>query len=453
MSGHGGYRWKRYPEYRQSGVEWLGDIPAHWDATRLKWAVCKIGSGKTPRGGGEVYLESGVMFLRSQNVHFDGLRLDDVVFIDGDTDREMASTRVQSGDVLLNITGASLGRCSLVPKGFEGANVNQHVCILRPRLTMMEPGFLHACLASPTVQRQIFSSENGVSREGLNYTQTANLVIAASPSLHEQQAIAAFLDRKTAKLDALIAKNERLIELLQEKRAALISHAVTKGLDPAVPMKNSDVEWLGKIPKHWDATRIKWVAKLESGHTPDKKVEAYWTDCDIPWVSLNDTTYLKDHDYITDTAYRVNPLGLANSSARLLPARAVVFSRDATIGRCSITTVPMAVSQHFIAWLCSPRIMPEYLLHVLRSMTQELERLTMGATLKTIGMPDVKTLAMPVPPVDEQKRIVKHIELRVPKLDALIARVRQGIDLLREYRTALISAAVTGKIDVRQEVP
>ena len=271
------------------------------------------------------------------------------------------------------------------------------------------------------------------------------------PPMPEQGVIATFLDRETAKIDALVAKKERLIELLQEKRTALTTRAVTRGLDPSVPTKASGVAWLGEIPTHWDVKRVKWVAQMESGHTPDKKVDAYWNNVDIPWVSLNDTGHLKDHDFISDTEYSTNALGLENSSARLLPARSVVFSRDATIGLCAIIERPMAVSQHFIAWICGRDVVPEYLLRVFDAMQGELQRLTMGATIRTIGMPDVKTLATPVPPLDEQKTILKHIQQKCLRIDGLLSKVRRAINLLTEYRTALISATVTGKIDVRKQ--
>ena len=281
--------------------------------------------------------------------------------------------------------------------------------------------------------------------------------LAACPLLvphpAEQRAIADFLDHETAKIDALVAKKERLIELLQEKRTTLVTRAVTRGLDPSVPMKDSGVEWLGEIPAHWGVKRVKWIARMESGHTPDKKVDAYWSDGDIPWVSLNDTCHLKEHDYISDTAYCTNELGLKNSSARLLPPRSVVFSRDATIGLCAITERAMSVSQHFIAWICSEDVSPEYLLRVFDAMQEELERLTMGATLRTIGMPEVKTLATPMPPVDEQEMIVTHIQQKRNSLDLLIAMVQRALDHLKEFRTALISATVTGKIDVREAAP
>jgi len=191
---------------------------------------------------------------------------------------------------------------------------------------------------------------------------------------------------------------------------------------------------------------------MESGHTPDKKVETYWQGGDIPWVSLADTGQLREVDYIASTAVRTTADGLAHSSAHILPEGTVVFSRDATIGLCAITRAGMAVSQHFIGWVSGPRLRAVYLLFVLRGMTQELERLTMGATVRTIGMPDVKSLVMPVPPVPEQDKIILHVHKHRERIDSLVAKVRDAIERLKELRTALISAAVTGKIDVREGV-
>ena len=216
---------------KDSGVEWLGEVPEDWKLKRIKQIASKIGSGKTPKGGSEVYSESGVTFLRSQNIHFDGLRLDDVVFIKESIDEEMFSTRVFSNDVLLNITGASLGRCSLVPDNFTPANVNQHVCIVRPIKKSIVPLFLYNVFASKVVQAQIFSWENGSSREGLTFPQIANLVIVAPDDLEEQHSIAAFLDRETERIDTLTTKVSESISKLREYRTALISAAVTGKID------------------------------------------------------------------------------------------------------------------------------------------------------------------------------------------------------------------------------
>ncbi|MFM6001932.1 MAG: restriction endonuclease subunit S, partial [Sphaerospermopsis kisseleviana] len=154
-------------QMKDSGIEWLGDIPKHWEVKRLKFLVTKIGSGKTPKGGSEVYINSGIMLIRSQNVYDDGLRLDDVVYIDDDIDNIQANSRVFPNDILLNITGASIGRTSLIPPNVGKANVNQHVCIFRPKLKEIFPQYLHLLFCSQQGKEQIFSCENGISREGL----------------------------------------------------------------------------------------------------------------------------------------------------------------------------------------------------------------------------------------------------------------------------------------------
>ncbi len=244
----------RYPAYKASGVVWLGEVPEHWGVSRVGYLCERIGSGKTPRGGSEVYTEAGVLFIRSQNVYDDGLRLDDVVFIDDVTDAEMKWSRVESGDVLLNITGASIGRTCIVPGDFPSANVNQHVCVLRSRDAALRVT-LSLFLKSSYAKAQIELSQTGAARDGLNYSQISAIRIPVPPA-SERGAIATFLDRETAKIDALGAEYRTLIELLKEKREAVISHAVTKGLDPTVPMKDSGVEWLGEVPEHWEAIAL-----------------------------------------------------------------------------------------------------------------------------------------------------------------------------------------------------
>jgi len=212
---------------KDSGIEWLGEIPEHWEIRKVKHLTTKIGSGKTPRGGAEVYVDSGVMLLRSQNIHFDGLRLDDVVFIEDEVDAEMANTRVRSGDVLLNITGASLGRCCLVGEEVGPANVNQHVCIVRARRSTIVPDYLSAAMSSFVAQSQIFASENGTSREGLNFQQVGNLLIAVPLRLEEQDDISRHIRVQTGRIDAIINKVLRSIDQLRELRTAMISAAVT----------------------------------------------------------------------------------------------------------------------------------------------------------------------------------------------------------------------------------
>ncbi len=216
---------------KDSGVKWIGKIPEHWEIKRLKYFVIKIGSGKTPKGGSEIYVDSGIMLLRSQNVHFDGLHLDDVVYIDGKIDAEMSNTRVKDFDILLNITGASIGRVAIYDEKNGLANVNQHVCIIRPDQRKIVAKYLWLSICSKLLQSQILASEVGTSREGLNFQQVGNLKIILPSDLKEQIQIVEFLDKETSQIDTLISKIQISIDKLKEYRAALISAAVTGKID------------------------------------------------------------------------------------------------------------------------------------------------------------------------------------------------------------------------------
>ena len=284
----------------------------------------------------------------------------------------------------------------------------------------------------------------------LSKTNLQELTIG-DPPLWEQRAIADFLDRETARIDALVAQQRELIKLLQEKRTALISHAVTKGLDPDVAMKDSGVEWLGEIPAHWEAKRTKFAATLRSGHTPSRQKAEYWKDCTIPWFGLADVWQIRDGqvEHVQETAEKISEIGLANSAARLLPAGTVILSRTASVGFSAILGVDMATTQDFVNWVCGPSLRPEYLLYVFRAMGPEFRRLTMGSTHQTIYMHDVSGFSTPIPSVSEQDEMVAFVRKETAATDAMIAKVNEAIKHLNEYRTALISAAVTGKIDVR----
>jgi type I restriction enzyme S subunit len=440
----GGRRFKPYPAYKDSGVEWLGEIPAHWDVApvyaRYEVALGKMLDAKRVTG------EFSGRYLRNVDVQWDRVdteELPEMDFAPWERDRYL----VRPGDLLV-CEGGEVGRAAIWRGEIKECFYQKALHRLRPRAESEAPRFFYYLMYLAATRGVFAAGGNQDTIDHLTAIQLRHYRLPFAP-MYEQRAIAAFLDRETARIDALVAKKERLIELLQEKRTALITRAVTKGLDPNVPMKDSGVEWLGEIPAHWEVERIKWAARMKSGHTPDKKVDSYWHGGDIPWVSLADTGSLREVDYIANTAVMTTPDGLAHSSAHILPAGTVVFSRDATIGLCAITRASMAVSQHFIGWVCSVRLNPEYLLFVLRSMTEELERLTMGATVRTIGMPDVRSLVTPIPPVPEQERIVLHVHKNRSEIDALVGKVREAIERLRELRTALISAAVTGRIDVR----
>lgn len=456
--------WKCYPEYKDSGVEWLGKIPESWAFSKLKNLTSKIGSGKTPRGGSEIYCGSGIIFLRSQNVHFDGLRLDDVVYIDEIIDSEMTSTRVLPDDVLLNITGASIGRSSIVPKDFPQANVNQHVCIIRPLKNQINSRFLHYELSSDCVQALIFSNENGTSREGLTFSQISNFMIAIPNNLDEQRLISNFLDQETSKIDTLIEKKQRLIGLLEEKRSALISHAVTKGLDPDVKIKNSGIEWIGKIPEQWKIVSVRNMIRSQDLEIQDgnhgelhPKTEEY-VDEGIPFIMAND---IKNRSIDFHNCKKI-PKKLA-TSLRIGFSKPddVLLTHKGTVGEVAI--VPKNIKWPFI--MLTPQVtyyrvrtnslLKEFLFLFLQSKSIRHQLNLIGSHQSTrnyVGIQAQGDLSLVIPPVEEQSIIYQSLSKETEKIDTFINKISAQIEKLKEYRTALISAAVTGKIDVREEV-
>jgi type I restriction enzyme S subunit len=420
-------KYKFYSAYKPSSVKWLGDIPKDWDLRKLKYIAHLFYGDSLPvesRDDGDVpvYGSNGVVGSHS-----------------------VANT---------------LAPCLIVGrKGSYGKVAFSNQCAFaidtayfidrRTIQTTLNFKWLFYALSSLELDQQ--SQDTGV--PGLS-REFAHNKLLPFPSLKEQELIATFLDRETTHIDTLINKKSELINLLQHKHTIIITNAVTKGIEPNVLMKDSGVAWIGEVPKHWQVKRIKFVCRLETGHTPNRSEESYWIEeeCTIPWVSLNDTKTLAVLDYISETKYNISPTGMANSSARLIEPGAVVFTRDATIGLAAITTKFMAVSQHIIAWVCLPGIYNQFLLNIIYAMKNELEKLTMGSTIKTIGMTDIKDLRMPIPPLEEQIKIVDKLNREKQIIEKAITKIEEQINELEKYRQALITAAVTGKIDVREEV-
>ena len=416
----------RYPEYRDTGVEWLGEVPSHWQVCAPKRLMSSAAGGTLIKGQCSDEPKEGLF----------------PAFSASGQDVWVENATYSAPGLVLSAVGARCGK-TFKADGQWGVVANTHCLFPGSGATRDYLWYL--------TNVESWWEKGGTAQPFVKVSDTlARLWVF--PPISEQKVISVFLDDEIAKIDALIAEQAKLLALLAEKRQATIAHAVTRGLDPNAPLKSSGIPWLGEVPAHWEVIRVKDVARLESGHTPSKQFPEYWEDCDIPWVSLNDSKQLAANDYISETAVKINALGLANSSARMLPLGTVVFTRDATIGLSAITTVPMAVSQHLIAWCPSERILALFLLRVFNAMKDHLDSYTFGATIKTIGMGDVKTLVTPLPPLAEQEAIVRSIDLELSKLDAAASDTSIAIALLKERRSALIAAAVTGQIDVRGAV-
>ncbi|KGC43708.1 restriction endonuclease subunit S [Burkholderia pseudomallei] len=445
--------YKPYPTYKDSGVKWLGQVPEHWAVKQIKYLASHIGSGKTPTGGAEVYEDSGVLFLRSQNVYESGLKLEDVAFITDEVDEEMKGSRVKPGDVLLNITGASIGRSCLVPNVFERANVNQHVCIIRSERPSIAK-WMALCLPSRTIQAQIDFSQNGAGREGLNFEQIGKMLVALPP-VSEIDEISGLIDRETARIDALVEKKTRFIELLREKRHVAIAHAVTKGLDSSVPMRDSGVEWLGEVPQDWVVTKIKRIIlTISQGWSPE---------CDPRVPEPDEWGVLKvgcvNGGEFQAAESKTLPENLEPRPELALRKGDVLVSRANTrelVGGCAVVEKDypkLMVCDKLYRLLSNPKkVIPGFLakliaVHGRRAV--EVEANGASSSMVNISQSVILDLMVAMPSLSEQKKILAKIDKVTSRIDLVITQTVRSIELLKERRSALITAAVTGQIDLR----
>jgi type I restriction enzyme S subunit len=445
-------RWfKRYPSYKPSDLEWLDEIPTHWQSKRLRFVADLNPAKSEVRGLDSEHLVSFVpMEAVGEN---GGLALNAMKPL-GDV--LQGYTYFRDGDVVV----AKITPCFENGKGALAQRLESGIAfgttelhVLRAR-EGVDRRYLFYITLSDHFRRLGAASMYGAGGQKRVPEEFVRDFSHPIPSDVEQRAIAAFLHRETARIDAMISNEERLVKLLEERRTSLITRAVTKGLDPNAPMKNSRIAWLGEVPSHWEVKRTKFAARLRSGHTPSRQHPEYWEDCTIPWFGLADVWQIRDGrmEQVYETNEKISELGLANSAARLLPKDTVMLSRTASVGFSAIMGIDMATTQDFVNWVCGATLRPRYLLYVFRSMQDEFRRLTMGSTHQTIYMPDVGKFSAPIPPIAEQDRILEFIGRQTQSIDDLQHKIRAAIDRLTELRTSLIFAAITGKIDVREVV-
>lgn len=412
-----------YPEYKPSGVSWLGEIPAHWDPVRLRYRA-KINPIRSEINGLPGTLD--VSFVPMESVHeYGGLSLDQ--------SRPLAEvstgyTYFRDGDVLAaKITPCfENGKGAIAHELMNGIGFGTtELHVLRPHPSM-DRHFLFYVTISHAF-RHLGAAEmygaGGQKRVPEIFIRDFRQSI---PPLKEQRAIAAFLDRETARIDALIGKKQRQIELLQEKRSALISHAVTRGLDPNAKMKDSGIEWLGEIPAHWEVKRLKRFVRLRSGES----ITAYEID--------------ETGDY---PVYGGNGLRGFTNSYNHNGTFVLIGRQGALCGCINYVTGYFWASEHAVVVSTKNNIATKWLGELLRSM--KLNQYSQSAAQPGLAVETIAALFVPVPPPAEQCDIADFIDFETDKIDAMVRKVDKSITLLREHRTALISAAVTGKIDVR----
>jgi type I restriction enzyme, S subunit len=452
--------YKPYPAYKDSGVEWLGRVPEHWQIKRLKHiANVQTGVAKGKDNEGKDTIE--VPYLRVANVQDGYFSLDDVATIEIPRE-DLTRYSLQPGDVLMNEGGDfdKVGRGSVWQGEIEPCIHQNHVFAVRP--TAVSSAWLNAFTGSLAAQFYFMGrAKQSTNLASISSSNIMELPVAMPPAT-EVDLLLAHLDRETVRIDALIEKKTRFIELLREKRQALIIHAVTKGLDPSVKMKNSGVEWLGEVPDHWETMNLArvTVARCDGPFGSAIKSENY-TDSGVRVIRLQNIGIgeFKDGDQaFLSPEYRSQVIGNSHDVELGDLLIAGLGDENNPLGRTCVA--PASLGDAIVKADCyrfrldRSKALPSFLaLQLSATARVECGFISTGSTRErlNLGLAASRVIALP-PSIEEQSAIVEQTAMATVRLDALLSKTGRSIDLLKERRTSLITAAVTGQIDLRETV-
>lgn len=407
-------RAKAYPRYKDSGVEWLGEVPEHWAVKRLRHVGEAI-IGLTYSPTDVVNEGDGTLVLRSSNIQNGKLAFGDNVYVSAEIPPQL---RTRANDILIctrNGSQALVGKTAWVSERDAGLSFGAFTAVFRSE--------------SNTYLFHVFNSALFSFQAGLYQTSTIfqltngtiNALQIPLPTYDEQQAIASFLDRETSRIDRLVGRKRELIERLKEKRTALIARTVTRGLPPAAakaaglpvsaPLKPSGVDWLGEIPKHWDVVPLGYLVRISGGSTPDKSNAAYW-DGSIPWVSPKDMKVAQ----IADAEDHISSEALDNSTLRLLPVDSVLIVVRGMILAHSfpvaLTTAPVTINQDMKAVACGNRLLPRFLSWSFTGFAKTFVSFADESAHGTrkLETPTLTRFPFLLPPLSEQVAIASYLD-------------------------------------------
>lgn len=450
--------YRRHPKYKDSGIPWIGEMPESWGTMRLKYGI-EINPSKSQITS--INKNTAVSFIPMEAISNDGsisLQIEKSI-----SEVSNGYTFFCDGDVVF----AKIIPCFENQKVAEMKKLKNRIgfgstalIVTRPKNDLMIGRYTYWLFLSESFRRLGELNMYGATGQKRVSNEFVRNFISVVPPIKEQTAIADYLDRETAKIDALVSGKRCLIELLKEKRQGMISHAVTKGLDPNAPMKESGVEWIGEIPECWEVTRLKYISAdkkfsiVDGPFGTQLKADEY-RKSGIPLIRISNLTYLG----------KFNPENLVyidNKKAEKLK-RSSINREDIVIGKTGATIGKSALIRHIdygiIASSCikisvnKKLVNPRFLIFLIisKEFQEELLNTSEGSTRDTINIEPFSNLEATIPSITEQTTIANYLDRETAKIDALIAEATDSIKLLQERRSSLISEAVTSKIDVHHE--
>jgi type I restriction enzyme S subunit len=417
---------KKYQAYKDSGVEWIGEIPSHWLLSKVKYQSEIFGRigyrGYTVND--IVDKDSGVVTISPSNIFNDKFNLNQVTYLSFEKYHESPEIQIFENDIILVKTGSTIGKTSIIPRNVPEMTINPQLVVLKKLKPF--PKYLYYQTTCDFFKGSFVVEQTGSSTPTISQEKIYNFPLL-SPPLPEQQQIVTYLDRKTQQIDDLIQHKETKIELLKEKRTSLINHVVTKGLDPNVEMKDSGVEWIGEVPSHWEFTPLKRMVSIGNGR--DYK-----------------------HIQVEDGGYPVLGTGgvFSRCSDYLHIGPSVLLGRKGTIDKPLFIEEPFWTSDTiYFTVINENKIIPKLLFFLVHQIPFGF--FSYGSAIPSMTKTDYEEMRFPVAPMDEQKIVLDYIILHKNEIDELIELEQDKIKLLKEYRQSLISEVVTGKIRVCEE--
>lgn len=445
---------KRYEAYKGSGVQWVGEIPAHWKTIQFK-RLFSFGRGLSITKSDLV--EKGIPVISYGQIHSKlntGTKIEKHLlryvpesYIDGND-----ASRVNEGDFIFADTSEDLNGCgNCVYVDNDSILYAGYHSIIARSLQHSHTKYLAYLFKTDCWRSQVRSAVNGVKVFSITQNTLAETTVLIPP-IAEQQAIASYLDHKVGKIDTAIVEKENLLKGLKAYRSAIISEAVTKGLDKNVEMKDSGIEWIGMIPKYWNVNKLKFFADISTGTTPSTANEEYWKEPTENWYTPSD--FNEDNIWLGASSRKVSTTAFEDSACRVFKKNVVlVVGIGATLGKIGISSVECSANQQINAIEFYDSVYPLYGAYYLSSLKEVMKSLASAATLAIMNQSVTGGIPFVCPTYDEQRIIADYLEKRTKAIASSIDEIEKQIDDLKSYKSALIAEAVTGKIDLREWKP
>lgn len=435
---------KKYEAYKNSGIEWIGQIPEGWSVIPMKHYFYMKGRIGWQGLKADEFTEDGPYLVTGTDFVNGKVCWERCYHISEERYNEAPEIHVEKGDLLITKDG-TVGKLALIDEKPEKVSLNSHLLILRPTKNNVDNHFVYWALQSINFKDYTGLASSGSTMASLSQEKIGEYPLLF-PSPSEQQAIASYLDYKVGQIDASVSAINTQIDDLKSYRQSIISEAVTKGLNPDAPMKDSGIEWIGKIPEGWKYQKTKYLFDIVSGTTPDSSNADYW-DGDIPWITPADFK-TEDH-FVSEGKRHLTQKGYDSCGTKLVPQGSIIFSKRAPIGSVVLASNKLCTNQGCLSCVSKENVESRYFYYAMSIFTDAYNMLGDGTTFKEISATTFSSFELPYPSKDEQLSIANYLDAKTSKIESAITSLEAQRDDLNALKQSIISEAVTGKIDVR----